>query len=165
MNLPTAMMQFWSERAPRERRTLAVGLGALAALLVYLLLIEPAASGIARLQHRLPQTRAQAGQLEALVSEAKGLRNLPMAALPGAGDVRSYLDKSLADAGLTVARKDPVAGADLRLVFVNVSFAKWSTWLAATERTLGMHASNVHIKGSGTPGNADIELTLRLARA
>jgi len=157
-------MQFWSERAPRERRILTLGGAFLALLVLYLVFIDPAVSGVARLQRLLPQTRAQAAQLEALVAEAKDLRKIPPAAAPGAADARASVDKSLESAGLQAAHKDAAANGDLRFTFVNVPYAKWTIWLAATERTLGVHAVSVRVKANSTAGNADIELSLRLPR-
>jgi len=165
MALAATLLQFWSERAPRERLILATGTVLLALIVLYLLLVEPAASGIRQLQRSLPQTRAQAAQLEALVAEAKSLRSLPPVAAPGAVDARSSLDKSLESAGLKAARNAPLANGDLRLTFVNVPFGKWTTWLAASERSLGVHAVAVHVKASATPGNADIELSLHVPHA
>ncbi|SPE31791.1 putative General secretion pathway protein M [Burkholderiales bacterium] len=165
MTIATTLVQFWSERAARERQILATGAVFLALLVLYLVLVEPAASAILQLQRSLPQTRAQAAQLEALVAEAKSLRSLPPVAAPGAADARSALDKSLESAGLKAARNAPLANGDLRLTFVNVPFGKWTTWLSATEHALGVHAVAVHVKASATAGNADIELSLRLPRA
>ncbi|HXF47680.1 MAG TPA: type II secretion system protein GspM, partial [Burkholderiaceae bacterium] len=62
-----ALAQFWGERAPREKAALLAGAAVVLAAIVYLLLIEPAATGIARLERSLPATRAQAAKLEALL--------------------------------------------------------------------------------------------------
>ena len=165
MSFAKIIVQFWSERAPREQRILAIGGAVLAAIVLYLAFIEPAASGVAKLERLLPQTRAQAAQLEAMVAEAKALRSLPPAATPGSLDARSALDKSLDAAGLKPSRNVPLANGDLHLTFVNVPYSKWTTWLAASERTLGVHAVAVSAKANSTAGNADIELSLRLPRA
>ena len=61
-----AIKQFWLERAPRERLILGAGGIVLIAVLLYLMLIEPAWSGIGRLERSLPQQRAQAAELESL---------------------------------------------------------------------------------------------------
>jgi type II secretory pathway component PulM len=165
MDLLSSLKAFWSERAQRERRLLAGAAVLAAAALLYLTLIEPAASGVRRLQVQLPQARARAAQLEALAGEAKNLRKLPPAAAPGGADARTSLDKSLAAAGLKAARSEMLPNGDLHLVFTDVAFAKWTTWLAASERALGVHATAVHVKANGNPGNADIDLSLRLPRA
>ena len=165
MDIMSSLVRFWSERAPRERRILLLGAAFVAALVLFLVLVEPAVGGIVRLERLLPQTRTQAAQLEALVAEARGLRNLAPAAAPAAADARSALDKSLEEAGLKPARSTPLASGDVRINFLNVAFGRWTAWLATAERTLGVHAVAVSVKASATAGNADIELSLRLPHA
>ncbi len=165
MDTLQALRHAWSARAPRERRLLALGALFLALMAAYLLLIDPAASGIARLQRLLPQARAQAAELDALAAEAKRLRSLPPAAAPGAADARAAISRSLQDAGLAAARIQPLAGGDLRLSFTDVPYGRWTSWLAQSEHTLGVHALAVTVKATATPGNTDIDLTLRLPRA
>jgi general secretion pathway protein M len=132
-----ALRNFWSQRAPRERMVLgAAGIVMLAAA-IFLLLIEPAAVGIPRLERQLPVMRTQAEQLDRLLAEV---------------------------AGLKASRIVPLADGDLQLTFANASYATWSTWLAGAERELGAKASVVTARATGTPGMADIEMSLRLAR-
>lgn len=171
MDLQQALRGFWSSRATRERRILAGGGVLLALLVFYLVFIGPAVDGIGRLRSLIPQARARAAQLEALVAEAKALRSLPQAAAAPAGVTRAALEKSLDGAGLKPARSEVLPGGDLRLNFVNVPFGKWTAWLAASERAMGVHTVAAKIKAdtgtpaAATPGNADIELTLHLVRA
>jgi general secretion pathway protein M len=165
MDLRQEFQQYWSERAPRERRLLTVGAIFLLLLTLYFLLVYPAASGIARLQRLVPQTRLQAGELEALVAEAKSLRSLAPAAAPGGADARAAIGTSLEAAGLKTTHNVPMANGEVHLSFVDVPFSKWATWLASAERSLGVHAVAVTVKAAATPGNTDIELSLRLPRA
>lgn len=165
MALTSTLSQLWSARSPRERQILVAGGVFFAALVLYLLLVEPAASGIVRLQRLLPQTRAQAARLEALVAEARSLRTMAPVATPEATDARSAVDKSLRDAGLKSAHSTVLSNGDLHISFVNVAYGRWTTWLFAAEHTLSVHAVAVSVKASDTAGNADIELSLRLPRA
>ncbi len=159
-----AVLQFWNERAPREKSVLALG-GLIVVLAVaYLLLIEPAASGIKRLERNLPAQRAQAAQLDALLGEVKSLRSRPQVASVSPAEARAALDKSLAAAGLKAARTVPLADGDLQLTFANVPFTTWSAWLAGIERELGARTISVNANGTATAGNVDVELALRLAR-
>jgi general secretion pathway protein M len=165
MDAQRQFQQFWSERAPRERRILTLGGLFLLALALYFALIAPAANGIGRLQRLLPQTGAQAAELEALVAEAKSLRGLPPVGAPGMTDARAAIATSLEAAGLQAAHNVPTPNGDLHLSFVDVPYSKWATWLATAEKTLGVHAIAVTVKAAATPGNTDIELTLRQPRA
>lgn len=158
------LLRYWSERAPREKALLAGGGAVVAAALIYLVLIEPAWNGIARLQRSLPATRAQAAQLDALLGDVSALKTRPQVAAISAAEARATLEKSLAGAGLKAARIQPLSEGDLQISFTNVPYAAWSTWLAETERTLGARATSVTATRAAAAGQADIELGLRLAR-
>lgn len=160
-----ALRLFWAERVPRERAILLAGGAALLAVVVFLLLVEPAYTGIGRLQRSLPQQRAGAAELEALLSEVKAMRARPQVASVSAADVRASVDASLARAGIKAARIVPLSDGDMQLTFSDVPFANWAPWLAGIERELGARATSVTVNARDkTPGNVDVELSLRLAR-
>lgn len=159
-----AVQRFWQERGSRERLALLAGAALALLALLYWLLIEPPVTGIAQLQRALPTARTQAAQLDALLAEAKGLRARPRVATVGPGEARVAIEKSLASAGLKAARIVPLADGDVQMTFANVPYAGWATWLAGAERELGAHATSVLANATATPGNADVELALRLAR-
>ena len=157
------LRQFWLERAPRERLWLASGGVFVALVLVYLLAIEPAWKGTQRLERSLPATRAANAELSAILAEARNLRERPAVAVAG-GDARAALEASTKRAGLKPARLQTGADGDIQLVFANVPYAAWSTWLASAERELGVRVISAKIKATTTPGNADVELALRPPR-
>jgi general secretion pathway protein M len=159
-----AIRNFWSARAPREKLALAAAGTVLVLALLYLVLIEPAFTGLAQLQRSLPQTRAQAARLDALLAEAHALKARPPAAQVPAAQMRTSLDASLAAAGLKAERIVPLSNGDLQLKFVNVPYGRWSAWLAASERDLGAHAVAVDAKAAPAPGDVDVELSLRWVR-
>lgn len=158
------LLAFWNGRAPREKAVL----GALGAVLLlalgFVLAVEPALDGIGRLDRSLPQTRTQVAQLEAALTEAKALKARPQVAAVTAAEARGALEKSLAGAGLKTARIVPLSDGDLQLTFTDVPYAQWSLWLAGVERELGARAISVAASSKGAPGQADVELALRLAR-
>jgi general secretion pathway protein M len=156
---------YWSHRNPREQAIIGFGAFALVLLAVYFICVDPAASGVSRLRGTLPNARTQAAQLDALIAEARGLRALPQAALPAAAEPRSALDKSLVTAGLSAAHRETTSNGDMHFTFVNVPYGKWTSWLATAERGIGVHPVTVEVKAAGTPGNANIELSLRLPRS
>jgi len=160
-----ALRQFWAERAPRERGILLAGGSLLLAVVAYLLLIEPAWTGIGRLEKSLPQQRASAAELDALLGEVKALKTRPQVATVSASESRGALEASLARAGLKAARIVPLADGDVQMTFSNVPYSSWAPWLAGIERELGARATAVTVTGrDATPGNVDVELALRLAR-
>ena len=159
-----SFLQFWAERSPREKSILLMGCAIVLAALVYLLTIEPAMSGITRLERGLPQTRAQAAKLDALLAEVKNLRTRAQVATLSPQETRAAVEKSLASAGLKATRVVPLSDGDLQLTFANVPYASWAIWLASVERELGGRAMSVTANATATPGNVDVELALRLAR-
>jgi len=74
------------------------------------------------------------------------------------------IEKSLASAGLKAARIVPLADGDVQMTFANVPYAVWATWLAGTEREAGCTRGRRARQCDRDPGNADVELALRLAR-
>ena len=159
------LKQFWAERAPRERSVLLVGGMVLLAVILYLVAIEPAWTGIARLEKSLPQQRANAAELEALLGEVKTLKARPAVATMSAADARAALESSLAKAGVKATRVVPLSDGDIQLTFTDVPVSKWAPWLANAERELGARSTSVTVTGrDATPGNVDVDLALRLAR-
>lgn len=158
------LLQLWAERSPREKSILLAGAAVIVAALLYWLAIEPAFMGINRLERGLPQARAQAAKLDALLAEVKNLRSRAQVATLSPQESRTAVEKSLAGAGLKASRVVPLSDGDLQLTFANVPYAAWSVWLTAVERELGGRATNVTATATGTPGNVDVELALRLAR-
>jgi len=159
-----ALLRWWSQRAPRERIWLGAGGAVVAAALVYLIFIDPAFSGIARLERGLPAARAQAMQLDALLAEVNALKSQPQVAAVSAAEARAAIDKSLAAAGLKATRVQALSDSDLQLSFTNATYSTWTHWLAETERDLGCRTVAAVVNRATAVGQADIELTLRLAR-
>lgn len=160
-----ALKQFWIERAPRERAILGTGAAIVLVALVFLLLIEPAWTGIGRLERSLPQQRAQAAELDALLGEVKNLKSKPQVATVSSSEVRGAIEASLKRAGMKAAKIVPLSDGDIQLTFADVPFDTWATWVAGAERELGARTASVVVNGrDGTPGNVDAELALRLAR-
>jgi type II secretory pathway component PulM len=159
---PEALRRYWWERKPLERVLLACGITFAGAALMALVLIKPAVSAIARLQHELPNTRAQVARLENLLSEVRMLRSRP--AVTVAADSPAAIEQSLAAAGLKPVRVLPLPDGALQLTFADVPYAAWSIWLATAEPVLGMHATAVAANATSTPGNVDVRLELQSGR-
>ena len=69
-----AIVGWWQGLAARERRILGLGGLVLVAVAVYLLLWEPPAQGIRKLQADLPELYAQDATMRAMATEASNLR-------------------------------------------------------------------------------------------
>ena len=65
-----AWQQRWETWTQRERRMVVAMLGAVGLALVYLLLLDPALSGRAKLQRDLPKLRADAAEMSGIAAGA-----------------------------------------------------------------------------------------------
>lgn len=104
-----AWIAWWGQLAPRERGLMILGVAVLVFVAGYMLLWEPAARGIRRLEADLPQLRAQSASLRAMADEARQLRAAMGQAAPIApADRVAAVRRSLERAGLS--RGEPVKG-------------------------------------------------------
>ncbi len=157
-----AAARFWAERNAGERRTLAAGGIGLTLIAGYLVFVQPAMDGLRRLRRELPQLQTRAAQVDALVAQARHLRELPAAAIPAAADARAALDQSLAAAGLRPVRRAQTGANLLQFQFHDVPYANWTIWLARAQSALKVRTVAVTAKALATPGDADVDCTLRL---
>ena len=158
-----ALRNFWSERAPRERAWLTAAGAVLGAAVFYLVAVEPAWLGSHRLERSLPATRAADAELKSLLAEARSLRDKPAAAVSG-GDPRALIEGSAQRAGFKPTRIAAGAEGEWVASFANVPFAAWSGWLTELERSSGLRVIAVKAKAAPTPGQVDLELSLRARR-
>ena len=96
-----ALVAWWQQLALRERGLVMLGVAVLLLVVGYLLLWEPAALGIRKLEADLPQLRVQAASMRAMADEAQRLRAAGGNATPIAPDDRvAAVRRSLQRAGL-----------------------------------------------------------------
>ena len=96
-----ALVAWWQQLALRERGLVMLGVSVLLLVVGYLLLWEPAALGIRKLEADLPQLRVQAASMRAMADEAQRLRAAGGNATPIAPDDRvAAVRRSLQRAGL-----------------------------------------------------------------
>ncbi len=106
-------MRWWQGLEARERRLVVLGGVVVAAVLVYLALLEPAMLGIRRLTADLPPLREQNASIHAMADEAVRLRATAGASAPiAAGERPAAIRRSLERAGLagsSAARSEAVS--------------------------------------------------------
>lgn len=106
-----ALVGWWQGLAARERRVLGLGAGVLVAVAVYLLLWEPPADGIRKLQADLPGLYAQDASLRAMATEATSLRAAAgITTVIAPADRLGAVRRSLQRAGLS-REGEPAPGA------------------------------------------------------
>ncbi|MGI9025625.1 MAG: type II secretion system protein GspM [Burkholderiaceae bacterium] len=96
-----ALVAWWQQLALRERGLVILGVAVLVLVVGYLLLWEPAAQGVRKLEADLPQLRVEAASLRAMADEARRLRMAGGNVTPIAPDDRvAAVRRSLERAGL-----------------------------------------------------------------
>lgn len=116
-----AWTAWWGQLAPRERGLMIVGVAVLVLVAGYMLLWEPAARGIRKLEADLPELRAQSASLRAMADEVRQLRATMGQAAPIAPDDRvAAVRRSLVRSGLLratavegTANRTTTAGTDV----------------------------------------------------
>ncbi len=156
--------RFWSERAPRERRMLVIGVALLLLLAVWGVLVEPAQAGRERWQQALPQKRAELAQMRAIASEVS---SQPAPATPSpatsAALSRPALERSLQDRGLA-AQNLVVSDSGLSASFTDVPFAALAEWLQQTQSSSRLIVTEATLTARDLPGRVDARLSLQHAQ-
>ena len=148
----------WLARTDQERRFLSVGGAVVLLALLYLILIDPAVEGRARLQRQLPQLRQQAAELQAMAQEANTLARAPAAQV--APVTREGVNTSLRGRGLS-PQSLSMTGEYIKLQLNNVSFANLATWLDEQRRANRVLVQDAVVTALPTAGQVDATLTLR----
>lgn len=90
----------WQRLAPREQRMLTLAGVVVLAALLWLVAFEPAWKSVNTLQHRLPQLRAEAAQLDSILVEIRELQAGTTGGTLTTAEVPPALADSLRRAGL-----------------------------------------------------------------
>ena len=149
---------YWMARTEKERTYLTVGGATVAGALVFMLFIDPAVTGIAKLNAQLPQMRVEAARMQALALQAGELASQP------APQVTPMTKESLTTS-LTTRSLSPTSlamtGDYAKVQFTNVAFAGMYSWLEAQRREHRIEVQDMAVT-AGTPlGQVDATLTLR----
>ncbi len=154
--------RFWAERNLREQRILLAGMAAILAALIYLLLVSPAQTGIARYNRSLPEARQQVAQLQALTQEAV---TLPQGDAATASPLtREGLEASLQRRGLK-AENLSVSGEIVRLQFTSASFSSMNEWLNEVRAGFQLSVTEATVTAQPTPDIVNASLVLRQQKA
>jgi general secretion pathway protein M len=153
--------RYWAERNLREQRMLLAGMAAILAALIYLLLVSPAQTGIARYNRSLPEMRQQVAQLQALTQEAVSLPQGDAAA--SAPLTREGLEASLQRRGLKA--EISVSGEIVRLQFAGASFSSLTEWMNEVRTGFQLAVSEATVTAQPTPDIVNASLVLRQQRA
>jgi len=149
-NLRQQAQAFWRSRAARERQALAIGLVALIAVLIWILLVLPAWRTVSQATAELDRIDRQLQQLQAMADEVKTLRGVaPVSSTHAASALRA------ATARLGEQARLSMQGDRASVTFTSVDAEDLRDWLgevrsAARARPVEASLSRVNDGYSGT---------------
>ena len=151
----TGLREWWSGRAPRERRAIGFGLAALVVAVALAVWID-AERTRARLAAELPQLRASIAALERDAAEVQRLR--AMTAVQ-AGTPSPLATLGTNSGGLPGAQ---VAVLDDKRVKVTgeIAFGALLEWLRNAQVTHGMRVESARLEALASPGRVRADLLL-----
>ena len=132
-SLTSWVSDFWSMRDARERKLLTLCVCLIVGTLYYLLLIAPAVTGHARLNHELPALHQQVAQLQALANQAADLKSKE--ASPVAPLSQDSLAMALSAHGLK-AKSLNISEQTTQLAMENVSYTQALALLDTLKQTM-----------------------------
>lgn len=140
--LMEAFTQFWDERQGRERQYIVAGVFFVGALLIYLIGVDPALTGIQELKKQLPVLHQQSVEMQQLAQE---LQNLP--SVDNREDVsKEAIEASLKSVGMVPQSLSVVDGV-VRVQVNSTSMATLQAWLLEMQKMSGLFVKEMKITG------------------
>ena len=157
------MRAWWQGLSRRERIITAAGAALVAAVLLYLIAIEPAWKARARLAAELPKLRAQAAEMDALAQEAGRLKGAGVGA-ESAAAAKTALEQSAARGNLGAVRIALLDEQRLSANAKSVPAWQWLAWLEQTARESRLRIAHAKVSRTPTRAVVDGEATFEITR-
>jgi general secretion pathway protein M len=161
------MSSFFANLDGRERLTLLLGVGALALILSYLLVLEPFYSNRDSFRQEIS---AKEAELAWMHMAAREVRQIGRATAPAGGPGRtrsplSAIDGSARQLGLGQALKrvEPAGRDEVRVWLEEAPFDEIMRWLALLKNTHGIEAAEVVVE-NGKRGTAYVNSRMTLVQ-
>ncbi|HEU4621720.1 MAG TPA: type II secretion system protein GspM [Burkholderiaceae bacterium] len=148
-----ALLQRWHAMETRERRLVAIALAVVAGAIVYLVAIEPALNGRAKLQRELPKLRSEAAELAGIASVAS---QRPVSRRPAnETELRRAIEAALGP----LASKATVttSGTSVVVKFERLAYPAVASWASRIVRETGARIESAKVTPSSEPERADVE--------
>ena len=147
----------WQGLMPRERRLLMLGSVALAVLLSWWWVIDPAIKMRKKMQQQLPELRAQSMQMRMLAQEAA---TLPAAVLLAQSLSRQEIERLLMDSGLK-AEQVTLTDSTVILSFSDVPFSGLTDYLQKAQREQQLTVIQATITARDRIDRVDAKISLQ----
>lgn len=160
--ISTPANQYWAQRNQRERRLLGAAGALILVAVIYLLLLDPALSGRARLQKDLPALRQQAAELQSLTAKAASLSG-QLAERPAAPLSKETIEAALKTKGLN-PQSVTLSGDMAKVQLSAVAFAGLLDWLDDVQKNAHWQVVDANVSAVGganaQPGIVNATVTL-----
>ena len=164
MTLPASFESFWRARNHREQRMLIAGTALLLAMLIWLLLIDPALDARTRWQKDLPVMRDQLAQMRALSAQVSSLPARSATSLASGNEwSRATIERSLNEQGLKPQTFN-MTEQGLSTSFADVPFGALTEWLQQSQSSARLVVADAAISARERLGRVDARLTLQRAQ-
>ena len=147
----------WQGLMPRERRLLMLGSVALAVLLSWWWVIDPAIKMRKKMQQQLPELRAQSMQMRVLAQEAA---TLPAAVQVAQSLSRQEIERLLMDSGLK-AEQVTLTDSTVILSFSDVPFSGLTDYLQKAQREQQLTVIQATITARDRIDRVDAKISLQ----
>ncbi len=152
----------WDSRPPQDRRALTFAAAVLAPILAYLVLWQPAHSGVDRLQAQLPAMRTQAALMKREAREVDVLRQQAKPAMLNPSAMKTAIENS-AEAFQLRGAIQSLEGMEpngVRISFSSVPYAQWLDWVRRLQQEQHIRVDTLSVVALQTEGMVKIDATL-----
>lgn len=149
--------ELWRQRSSGERRTLAIGAGAIAALLFVAFAWIPLERSRARLESEVPRLRATVAALERDAGEVRRLRAMPAPSHEDAAPLSALSANAGLPPGARLTVLDP---RRVKLSAEDTGFTALVEWLANGAPAQGLHVESARLEALAMPGRVRADITL-----
>ena len=150
----------WDGRATTERRALMLGALALAPLVAYFLIWQPAHQASAKLRVLVPAMRAQAARLHTQAADAEAMRHRPHPAVLDAAALKTAVVESALRHQISISSLDAQPPNAVRLTMNSIAFETWLSWLRSLQQEQHIRAESVGIAVLTQSGMVKVSATL-----
>lgn len=166
MSLRARWLQFkkqsWDSRSAQDRRILTVLAVVLAPLIAYVLLWQPAHTGVARLETSLPLMRFQADWMRRQAEQVDMLQQRAKPSLLNPSEMKTAVERS-AEAYQLRSAIESMEGIEpdgLRIAFSAVPYARWLEWARHLQQDQHIRIDTLDVVALHTEGMVKINATL-----
>lgn len=149
---------------PRERGTLVIGAGVLAAGMIYVLAVDPILSHLENQERRVAARRADAAWMRQAAAELMMLRSTVAPSASSGDSLLALADRTAKEAGLGPGMRrvmqESQQAEGVRLRFEDVPFDELVRWLGILHADYGVAVTSITVERSSAEGLVNASILL-----